>query len=1350
MDTKRFSLRKSLLSLLVAVLLTFTLVACGDKDADLVEEALDSLAIVFASGDDADNVTRNLNLPTTVGDVTITWSSSNPSVVSNAGVVTRQFSDVTVTLTATAVLNDATDTATFEVKVIRINVQAALDAIALTGDNISYSTTTEKYTVVGNITLPTTSNGVTVAWESSIPAVLSNAGAVTRPAYGENDANILLIATINNVEREFEIVVPAITEKPASLILQEASDQLLLAGTSNGVSQNLSLPSVVGTEGVTVTWTSDTPAVISNAGVVVRTENNVTVVLTATLHYGTETLEKEFEVVVLAAENFELAENIADAISMSKDGLSAVRTYVKINAVTIMGITNDGVVFADDSGFLFAYMGSRRDDLEVGGVYDVIGLTDRYFGSWQLNNTAVSATPVIWIESDAEATVVTPVVAESVTDMMANHIIPTTEAPDIEYVYYRLTAKVRVQNPGDNYGTVFVDSDYDGPDIPTAANSAHATDGVMIYYQSNKAAFDAFDGITVTFNALFYGYRSDRTVFTILFIETVDDIENTLSDVELVDVAENALRSSFDSEYIEATTLTLPSTLLGATITYTSSNEAIINSETGVVTLPAEGQVEVTLTATIILNDVEKAVEIVILVGELQILSVSEALALPADSKVRVVGVVTGFVANNTFAIQDETGAIAVFVFNTTNRDIWIPYIGKTVDLIGTRTSFNGLQQIGFISAVPGDATPLPLPTNIDGVPLTATDLLPYQAQHVTRANLVVDALPAQSFGNVLAVLKDPGTEETIELFWDSRIVVAGGNIGELQVGDVISVIGVPLTWTNNLPRFAYTRASQIYMGIYVDTDEGRAEAVAGLLVIPEEIESATTLTLPTTGSFDATIVWESTNNAVINDETGVVTLPTEGNVTVTLTATVTVGDAEYEKVFTIVVGEIIRDIAVAREMATGTIVTVEGTITAVQFDSSDRGVVFMQDDTAGIYVYKVPATMKDDLVVGNTIKIRAALGYFASAQLVQLVADFVSLEVTATDVVVAPVVLTDPAEQINVQSQLVSITGYLRQLYAGTPSDYHLVTEMGTFALRLASGSDAIATDRDDIIAKLVGVAAGTEVTVVAGMSRFGTTMQTMLFHENQITIGALGSDEDLGAVALAHVVLPEADNEVVADLTLPTTGLFGTTFTWSSNSTDVITDAGVVTRPEYPAEDAVVIMSYEFKIGETVLDFGDIEFTVLATEEVVVDGPVTVVAAYPGGSTTNMTAGNNATTIGLDETIFTVTSTERVGSPLHVGLNTAGQIRLYGSSDTEGNILTIAITAGYKITNIEFVFGSVVGNALIMAGGTEQFNGALTANGTLTYTGLDVTNFSIQNKNAGTGQIYILSISITFEAVE
>jgi hypothetical protein len=95
---------------------------------------------------------------------------------------------------------------------------------------------------------------------------------------------------------------------------------------------------------------------------------------------------------------------------------------------------------------------------------------------------------------------------------------------------------------------------------------------------------------------------------------------------------------------------------------------------------------------------------------------------------------------------------------------------------------------------------------------------------------------------------------------------------------------------------------------------------------------------------------------------------------------------------------------------------------------------------------------------------------------------------------------------------------------------------------------------------------------------------------------------------------------------------------------------------------------------------------------------------------------------------------------------LNSAGQIRLYGSSDTNGNILTISITGGYTITNVVYVFGTVVGNALIMNGDVVAFNGALSASSTVTYNDLSVSQFSIKNINNSTAQIYILSIAITY----
>ena len=190
------------------------------------------------------------------------------------------------------------------------------------------------------------------------------------------------------------------------------------------------------------------------------------------------------------------------------------------------------------------------------------------------------------------------------------------------------------------------------------------------------------------------------------------------------------------------------------------------------------------------------------------------------------------------------------------------------------------------------------------------------------------------------------------------------------------------------------------------------------------------------------------------------------------------------------------------------------------------------------------------------------------------------------------------------------------------------------------------------------------------------------------------------------------------------------------------------VVVKPADPTRDG-----YTFDTWYSNIDLTNVyTFTTMPAQNTTLyakwNGPVTVTASY-SGPTGNMTASNNAATIGLDSSIFNVTSTQRTVSPLHVGLNSSGQIRLYGSSDGNGNVLTISINEDYIIKEVVFNFGATVGKAIIMTDSTTQFNGSLTSNSTLTYSTLDASQFSIKNTNTSTGQIYILSISITYSQV-
>ena len=92
----------------------------GDSDGTSVSElssAADKLEISFSAGDSIDSVTGNITLPTSVGDVTVSWASSNSDVIAADGTVVPSYISETVTLTATLSDGSSTTTKTFTLTV---------------------------------------------------------------------------------------------------------------------------------------------------------------------------------------------------------------------------------------------------------------------------------------------------------------------------------------------------------------------------------------------------------------------------------------------------------------------------------------------------------------------------------------------------------------------------------------------------------------------------------------------------------------------------------------------------------------------------------------------------------------------------------------------------------------------------------------------------------------------------------------------------------------------------------------------------------------------------------------------------------------------------------------------------------------------------------------------------------------------------------------------------------------------------------------------------------------------------------------------------------------------------------
>ncbi len=115
----KFLKSKNLFSLILLFVVSLSLFACttDNSEKELLEE---TYATVF-EGIDVLKVTEDISLPLKVGDVTITWESSNEDVLTNSGIVTRQQGDEIVELKATLTYGETTLEKTVSIVVLGLN-----------------------------------------------------------------------------------------------------------------------------------------------------------------------------------------------------------------------------------------------------------------------------------------------------------------------------------------------------------------------------------------------------------------------------------------------------------------------------------------------------------------------------------------------------------------------------------------------------------------------------------------------------------------------------------------------------------------------------------------------------------------------------------------------------------------------------------------------------------------------------------------------------------------------------------------------------------------------------------------------------------------------------------------------------------------------------------------------------------------------------------------------------------------------------------------------------------------------------------------------------------------------------
>ncbi|PKK87076.1 MAG: hypothetical protein CVV63_02270, partial [Tenericutes bacterium HGW-Tenericutes-8] len=388
------------------------------------------------------------------------------------------------------------------------------------------------------------------------------------------------------------------------------------------------------------------------------------------------------------------------------------------------------------------------------------------------------------------------------------------------------------------------------------------------------------------------------------FTDSTDVTEQVLTDAQRIALAKAVVESYFDAEYNEETTLSLGTSLFGATVVYDTAS-TYFDVATGDVTLPTIGRETVTVTATITLGTESDTATIEFVVGVINI----STLPTTADATiVTVQGIVTSGEYNNTFFIQDASGAVAIY---TSNADFTLALVvGNLVEVTGELDFYSGLVEVKPSSiTVLATAQTLPTPMNVDTADLDDLVLIDYQSQVVIMTNMVVQSISTGS-NNYSVFLYNAVADDSIELRYDVRFVISAPVLAVLQglvVGDIVDVTSV-LSWYNGA-QLVYTETS-----IVVDTavpsaaalaavDTIKAESDAAELSVVDTVTEATTLVLPAAGTFLSTIVWTSSDDLVIDPTTGVVTLPAVGTVDVTLTATVTLNAAEVVVTFDVTVG---------------------------------------------------------------------------------------------------------------------------------------------------------------------------------------------------------------------------------------------------------------------------------------------------------------------------------------------------------------------------------------------------------------------------------------------------------------
>ncbi|MFC5649996.1 immunoglobulin-like domain-containing protein [Paenibacillus solisilvae] len=253
------------------------------KQSDLKRVTADKneLQIRYTNNDSANRVTGPVILSQrgTNGSV-ITWSSSNPGVISNNGLNVNRSnsSDQKVILTAKIRYSKTSVSKSFTL-IVKSTEPVLTDAQKLAKDKEALTLSFNGVDNAGSVTqklktLPTKGKyGSSIYWYSSSPNLVSADGqTINRPAAGTGDINLTLTALIyNNSAADVKIFTITVKQQISDVQLvaeDKAALQIDFGGNDDAshVTRAIDKLPSKGQGGSTIIWNSSSPSILSNDG----------------------------------------------------------------------------------------------------------------------------------------------------------------------------------------------------------------------------------------------------------------------------------------------------------------------------------------------------------------------------------------------------------------------------------------------------------------------------------------------------------------------------------------------------------------------------------------------------------------------------------------------------------------------------------------------------------------------------------------------------------------------------------------------------------------------------------------------------------------------------------------------------------------------------------------------------------------------------------------------------------------------------------------------------------------------------------------------------------------------------